>query len=444
MVHRSDTARIVGEEILAKLLRRKEVKRASFAGSLRRKNEIVNRIDLIVSSDSPEELIDVFLDIAGLANPVASEETPVTSQEHHRSTYNCMVKGIEFSLDIVSDDRFPLLLLRLTGNAIFLKQLSNRAAQYGIKFSVYGLFLDDHLLPCQSEKELFSMLGLDFISPELREGRGEIEAAAAHTLPQLVEEKDIRGIFHVHSNYSDGQGSLRQLVEVACDRCFEYIGISDHSQSAFYANGLSEDRIQKQHEEIDLLQEEFQDIRILKGIESDILPGGDLDYDDDILASFDFVIASVHARFKMSEEEMTRRIVRALSHPSVTILGHPTGRLLLSREAYAVNIPAIIAAARCHNVAIELNASPLRLDLDWRYCKLAKEAGVRLSLNPDAHQPESLSKLKSGIGIARKGWLSREDLINTLPKNQIIDYLKNKKNGSALNHRNISSKFIPK
>ncbi len=423
--YRSDTARILGEEILAKLLLRREVKRASFAGALRRRNEIVSQIDLIASSDSPEALISAFSDIAEMDTPLVPKASQTTSQEHHRNTYNCtLTGGIALSLNIVPDDAFPLLLLQLTGSDTFLNQLSERAAQYGIKISTYGLFLDDHLLPCQEERELFSMLGLDFISPELREGRGEITAAAAHALPRLVEEKDIRGIFHVHSNYSDGQASLRQLVEAARDSGFEYIGISDHSQSAFYANGLKEDRIKKQHEEIDLLQEEFQEILILKGIESDILANGDLDYDDSTLSSFDFVIASVHSYFKMSEQEMTRRVVSALSHPSVTILGHPTGRLLLSREAYALNIPDIIEAARRYDVAIELNANPRRLDLDWRYCKLAKEAGVRLSLNPDAHQLETLSKLKDGIGIARKGWLSCEDFINTLPKNKIIDYIR--------------------
>ncbi|HEY5599071.1 MAG TPA: PHP domain-containing protein, partial [Candidatus Manganitrophaceae bacterium] len=292
------------------------------------------------------------------------------------------------------------------------------------------LFLDDHILPCQDEREVFSTLEMEYIEPELRENRGEIEAASRRALPTLVEEKDLKGVFHVHSAYSDGSASLAEMVEAAERLGYQYIGISDHSESAFYANGLKEDRIKKQHEEIDALRERFKKIHIFKGIEADILPDGRLDYNDRILSSFDFVIASVHSKFNMSEEEMTERVTRAMRHPAVTFLGHPTGRLLLSRSGYPLSIPKVIETARRHDVVLEINASPYRLDLDWRYCKLAKEAGVRFSVNPDAHQVEGLSDTSFGIGIARKGWLSPGDLINTLPLSEIQSYLKKKKNRS--------------
>lgn len=413
------TAQSIGEHLLSQLREMEVVQRASTVGGLRRRNEIVRRIDLIVSSASPEEVKAGFYTIDGIV------ESQCRSQiQSGFETLTCtMTDGVAVRIHLVADDRFSFLLHHFTGNEAYQQAFSSRAQQFGIKVSDYGLFLDDHLLPCPTEQDLFSTLDLDYIPPELREGRGEVDAAGRHALPQLVTEKDIRGIFHVHSTYSDGSASLAEMIAAAETAGYEYIGISDHSQSAIYANGLKAERVRKQHEEIDVLQKQFQQIQILKGIESDILPDGRLDYDEEILTSFDFVIASVHSNFNMSESEMTRRVVRAISHPSVTILGHPTGRLLLSREAYPLNLSAVIEAARAHNVIIELNASPYRLDLDWRYCIMAKKAGVRLSLNPDAHQIESMTALSAGIGIARKGWLSPDDVFNTLPKEEILTYL---------------------
>lgn len=328
---------------------------------------------------------------------------------------------------MATEERFPYLLHHYTGSKDYHAALDERAKRFGIRISEYGLFLDDHILPCQEEREIFSTLELDYIEPELRENRGEIEAASQHRLPPLVMEDDLRGIFHVHSTYSDGSGSLSEMIEAAERAGLEYIGISDHSQSAFYANGLKEDRIKKQHEEIEQLRRRFKGIHIFKGIEADILPDGSIDYDDRILSAFDFVIASVHSRFNMSEREMTDRVVRAMSHPKVTFLGHPTGRILLSRQGYPLAIPEVIEAAQRYGVILELNSSPYRLDLDWRYCKLAKEAGVRLSINPDAHGVEGISDTFFGVGIARKGWLSKEDIINTLPLDQIKPFLMNKR-----------------
>jgi DNA polymerase (family 10) len=416
--YHSHTARSEGERLLALLLQKEEVVRASLAGSLRRRNEVVKDIDLVVSSGSPFVVMDYTGSLPGIEKEVSRTEN---------SAKFILKTGIMLDLHVVSEDRFPYMLYYYTGSKAYHDAIYERAKNYGMMISEYGLFLDDHMLPCQDEQEIFSTLELDYIAPELRENNGEIEVASRHRLPRLVEEREIRGIFHVHSTYSDGAAPLAQMVEAAERLGFEYIGISDHSQSAFYANGLKEDQIKKQHEEIDRLQEQFR-IRIFKGIESDILPDGSLDYDDRILALFDFVIASVHSSFNMSEEEMTQRIVRAIGHPATTFLGHPTGRILLSREGYRVNIPEVIAAAHRHGVAIELNASPYRLDLDWRYCKLAKEAGVRLSIHPDAHGLSGLTDVRSGVGIARKGWLSSDDLVNTLSLNEMEIYLEKKKN----------------
>lgn len=410
-------ARSEAEALLAKILQHKGVLRASVVGSLRCRNEIVRDIDLAVSSDFPSTLIDYVGSLPEVDKEVTRTE----------NTAEFVLKiGMKLDIYIVPDDRFPYMLHYYTGSKAYHEAISQRARKYGIKLSEYGLFLEDHILPCEDERDVFSTLELDYIEPELRENHGEIEAAARHALPRLVEEKDIRGIFHVHSTYSDGAAPISQMVEAAERLGFEYIGLSDHSQSAFYANGLKEDQIKKQHEEIDRLQEILK-IRIFKGIESDILPDGSLDYDDRILSLFDFVIASVHSQFNMSEKEMTQRIVRAVSHPATTFLGHPTGRILLSREGYRVHIPEVIEAARRHGVAIELNASPYRLDLDWRYCKMAKEAGVRLSVHPDAHGINGLADTYLGIGLARKGWLSSGDLVNTASLNEIEFYLKTKK-----------------
>lgn len=416
--HHCHTARREGETLLSKLRARKDVARVEFGGSVRRRNEIVRDIDLIVSCDRPSDLISFFCELPEVEREIARSENKARV---------ILKSGIEVDLYVTTEERFPYLLHHYTGSKDYQAALEERARRFGIRVSEYGLFLDDHILPCQEERELFSTLELDYIEPELRENRGEIEAAAQHRLPSLVTENDLRGIFHVHSTYSDGSASLTEMIEAAERAGLEYIGISDHSQSAFYANGLKEDRIRKQHEEIEQLRRRFKGIHIFKGIEADILPDGSVDYDDRILAGFDFVIASVHSRFNMSEKEMTERVIRAMSHPKVTFLGHPTGRILLSRQGYPLAIREVIEAAHRYGVILELNASPYRLDLDWRYCKSAKEAGVRLSINPDAHGVEGISDAFFGVGIARKGWLSKEDIINTLPLGQIQSFLTNKR-----------------
>jgi DNA polymerase (family 10) len=298
----------------------------------------------------------------------------------------------------------------------------------GIKMNEYGLFKGDTLIKCQDEEEIFRKLNLSYIPPEIRENMGEIEAAEKGEIPVLIEEKDIKGVFHVHTNYSDGANTLTEMVNGARELGYKYIGITDHSKSARYANGLKEEDILRQFDEIDRLKEKYTDIKVVKGIESDILKDGSLDYEEDLLKKFDFVIASVHSNFKMSKEEMTERIIKAVKNKYTTILGHLTGRLLLSRDGYDLDIYKVIDACAEYDKVIEINSNPHRLDIDWRYIKYAKEKGVKLAICPDAHRVEGLQDVKYGVGIARKGWLEAKDVINTYDIDQVYEILKQKWN----------------
>jgi len=262
------------------------------------------------------------------------------------------------------------------------------------------------------EAALFSAAGLSFIEPELRESRGEVQAAATGKLPFLIEESDIQGVLHCHSQYSDGGATIAEMAEASRARGWKYLGISDHSVSAFYAGGLKPDAIRRQHDEIDALNSRTKDFVVLKGIEADILADGRVDYDEHVLDQFDYVIGSIHSRFSMSGPEMTERVLRALDDPHLTILGHPTGRLLLTREPYQLDMSAVIEKAAERDVVLELNADPHRLDLDWTYCHEAKKRGVRIEIGPDAHSTHGLDNVELGIAIARKGWLEKRDVLN--------------------------------
>jgi DNA polymerase (family 10) len=292
-----------------------------------------------------------------------------------------------------------------------------------------GLLVDDdgvrtargERVPLADENALYALLDIPLVPPEMREGAGEL-TAAARALPRLVTAADVRGILHCHSTYSDGVATIADLAQAAITRGWSYLGISDHSQSAFYAGGLSRDAVARQHDEIDELNATLGDFRILKGIEADIRVNGELDYDDQTLDRFDYVIGSVHSQFKLSEEAMTTRIVTALENPHLTVLGHPTGRLLLAREAYAVDVEAIIEKAAETGAAIELNADPRRLDLDWRYLRQAKERGVTVEIGPDAHSIAGLDNVVVGVGIARKAWLEADDILNARSADDVLAF----------------------
>ena len=382
----------------------------SLAGSIRRCKEIVKDIDLVASTDDPGGLALFFTRFPRVEEVIAQGETKVSVR---------LQEGINADLRMVKAEEFPYALHHFTGSKEHNTAMRQRAKSSGMKINEYGLFQGEERIACESEADLFQALGLAYIPPELRENYGEIEAAEKGMLPTPVKQEDIQGIFHVHTLYSDGKNSLEEMVRFCLNAGYSYIGITEHSQSAFYARGLNEENLKKQMEEIQRLNEKYQDITIFKGIESDIRSDGTLDYADDLLDQLDFVIASVHSGLGMSWEKMTERLLRALSHPRVTMLGHPTGRLLLGREGYPFDIERVLEKAMENRVIIELNASPARLDLDWRHLKRAKELGLMVSINPDAHSIEEIKDVNLGVAIARKGWLEKKDVFNTRSRDDV-------------------------
>ncbi|TZE81213.1 DNA polymerase/3'-5' exonuclease PolX [Calorimonas adulescens] len=399
------------EEILSYLKSCKDIINIEVAGSLRRKREIIRDVDILVSSSKPQEVMDIFLNGPYVRETIAAGETKSSIYTRY---------GIQVDLRVIGPEEYPYALQYFTGSKEHNVAMRHRSKEMGLKMNEYGLFRGEENIQVKDEVELYKMLGLDFIPPELREDMGEIEAAANHSLPYLISDKDIKGIFHVHTIYSDGKATIEEIAYKAKELGYEYIGITDHSQSAFYAGGLKEEDLLRQWDEIDHLNEMIGGVKILKGIESDILIDGSLDYPEELLKRFDFIIGSVHSNFGLSEYNMTERIVKALQNPYLTILGHPTGRLLLSREGYKLDIKRVIDEAARNNKIIEINANPYRLDMDWRMLKIAKEKGVRFAIGPDAHNIEGLKDVKYGVGIARKGWLEPQDVINCMDMEDII------------------------
>ncbi len=412
---RADVALEAARALCATLKAHPHTIRLSLAGSLRRRKEIVKDIDLVLSSAHPAAISQALAEHENVIEVVARGETNTTV---------LLDGGIQADLRIVEDHQFPYILHHFTGSAEHNVELRARAQAMGLKLNEYGLFSDQERREAADEAALFAHLDLSYIPPELREGLGEIEAAAQDDLPTLVRSEDIRGMLHIHSTYSDGSDSLEAMAGAVREMGYEYMGICDHSRSAAYAGGLQEDDILRQHQEIDALNQKLEGLHIFKGIESDILADGALDYRDAVLERFDFIVVSVHSRFNMNEKEMTRRLIRAIEHPSSTIVGHLTGRLLLDREGYPVDVDAVIEAAAQHRVALEINANPHRLDMDWRQLRPARDRGVKIAINTDAHRIEGLRHLQFGVGIARKGWLRPQDVINTLDTKAIAAYFR--------------------
>jgi DNA polymerase (family 10) len=324
----------------------------------------------------------------------------------------------------VKDEQFPFALHYFTGNKDHNIAMRARAQARGLKLNEYELASEKKKVHCKTEEDIFKALDLDYIPPQLRENTGEIDAAEKHQLPNLVEVKDIHGVFHCHTTWSDGAATLEEMAEAARKLGLQYLGIGDHSQSLTVANGLTPGRVKKQQAEIDKLNAKLQDFHIFKGTEVDILEDGSLDYEDDLLDTFDYVVASVHSHFNQPEEEMTQRIVKAISHPKVTMLGHATGRLLLRRDGYKLDLEAVLHAAAKHRTMIEINAHPQRLDLDWVHCKRAKALGVKLVINPDAHATHEIAYYSYGVDVARRGWLEKSDVFNTQTLAQVTKALK--------------------
>lgn len=372
------------------------------AGAYRRYCEIIEELDFVVGADTPAEVTSLLPSFAALPFEQQTENLFVAMSPF----------GLKIQLHIYAKADFALNLFKLTGNEAHVTTVLALAGD--------GPFAD--------ETDIYVKAGLAFVQPELREGLNEIELAKANQLPELIVYEDLKGSLHNHSTWSDGVHTLEQMAVYCKDTLnLEYLGMCDHSKSAFYANGLNEQRIYAQHQEIDALNVKLAPFKIFKGIESDILNDGSLDYSDEILKSFDFVVASVHSNLRMDEEKATARLIKAIENPYTTILGHPTGRLLLSRKGYPIDYIKVIDACAANKVVIEINANPLRLDLDWRYHRYALEKGVLLSVNPDAHRMEGFRDMHYGIYIGRKGGLEAKQCLNAFSLAQITDYFNHQK-----------------
>ena len=387
------------------------VSRLEVAGSLRRRKEVVKDVDLLAAGDAPEQIMAGFVRAPGVETVTGHGETKSSV---------VLASGMAVDLRVVSEAQFPYALAHFTGSKEHNVVMRQRAKDRKMKLNEYGLFAgEERLVSCEDEAALFAALGLPCIPPELREDRGEFEV---DTMPVLIQRQDLLGVMHCHSTYSDGRSSVEEMTSGARTRGYRYIGFADHSQSAVYAGGLTPDDVARQHDEMDRVMEKIGDIRILKGIESDILADGSLDYDEKTLKRFDFVIASVHSKLTMTEREATQRLLAAIRNPHTTMLGHPTGRLLLSREGYPLDLDAIFDACAEQRVAIEINANPHRLDLDWRHVRKASERGVKLCIGPDAHSVDGLDDVEYGLGIARKGWLTKDHLLNCMEAEELLSW----------------------
>jgi DNA polymerase (family X) len=414
------------EEMLDDLRSHPDVMRVAACGSYRRRKETCGDLDFLVSTKAPEAVSDFFVGHEFVESMIAHGATK--SSVRWKS-------GIQADLRVVADGQFPFALNYFTGSKEHNIVMRQRALARGWTLNEYRLGEDPtpKLPPApipeiREEADLYRALGLDYVEPELREGGGEFRAAEEHLLPRLVDRDNLRGTFHNHTTASDGRNTLREMADAAIELGLQYLGIADHSKASYQAHGLDETKLLSQIDEIRVLNAEYGEaFRIFSGTEVDILKDGSLDFSDDILAQLDYSVASVHSVFTLSEAEMTKRIIRAMENKYVTMLGHLTGRLLLSRDGYAVDVPAIIDAAAATGTIIELNANPWRLDMDWRWWPLAKEKGVRCSINPDAHHTSQLQFLHFGIGAARKGWLTRHDVVNCLPLGKIEPVLAKKR-----------------
>lgn len=406
---RASTAPYV-ESLVAYLSDVPGVKKVTTAGSYRRSRETVGDVDLLVVATRSSPVMDRF---------VAYDE--VTETLAHGKTKSSIVlrSGLQVDLRVVEAKSYGSALHYFTGSKEHNIAIRRLAQKRGLKVNEYGLFKADHQVAGVSESELFEALGLTYIEPELRENRGEVNASSNETLPALIEPGDLRGDLHTHSRASDGKATIKEMADAARKKGYQYLAITDHSKHLTVANGLDEKRLLKQMDEIDRLNENVRGFTVLKGIEVDILDKGELDLSDEVLRRLDLVIGSVHSKFRLSREEQTERILRAMDHPYFTMLGHPTGRLLLSREPYEVDVERIIAHAKQRGCFLELNANPHRLDLNDVHCRMAKEAGVLIGIDTDAHSTRDLDLMPHGVGQARRGWLEKGDVLNTRTLKQL-------------------------
>ncbi len=427
--HLLSDALLVAEPLLENLRRHPDVIRCSAAGSLRRQREVIGDIDLLVSSKHPADVIEFFTSQPGILKVLAKGETKASV---------LLEGGIQSDLRVVGDAEFPFALLYFTGNKEHNIVMRQRAIDRGLRLNEYGLFRSKEetrdpklLVRCQTEEEIFQELGLHYLPPEMREDLGEFALAEKEPVPRLIEWSDLKGSLHNHSTWSDGHQTLEQIAKAMGEMGLAYWAITDHSKSSFQANGLDAARVRQQIKEVQKINRRLADegieFRLLTGTEVDILKEGKLDFPDDLLAELDVVVASIHQRLAESEADTTQRLIRVAQNPYVHILGHLTGRLLLEREPFPVDQRAVIDACAETGTWIELNATPQRFDMDWRQWPYARSKGVKCVINCDAHRFEHVGFLRLGAGIARKGWLTKADVINTLPLDKLMKELKRKR-----------------
>ncbi len=420
---RLDKGVALGERLLEKVRAMPGVIRAELCGSVRRRRETVKDIDIVASAKDAGPIMDAFVKLPEVFQVVGHGETKSSIVAEMALGREKVVLNAD--LRVVTDEQFPITILHFTGSKEHNIRLRQRAIERGLSLNEYALTGWTKKLP--DEAAVYKALDLVWIPPELREDTGEVDAAEKDALPELIQAKDLRGVFHNHSTYSDGTASLEEMALAAKALGLEYFGIGDHSVSLTVANGLSPTRVKKQWEEIDALNQKLKGITIMKGTECDILEDGSLDYDDELLNGFDYVVASVHTLFGLDEAKQTARVCKALSHPAVTMLGHATGRLLLRRDGYKIDLDKVLEAAAAHGKMIEINAQPDRLDLDWKYVKRAKELGIPLVINPDAHSTDDLALYIWGVDVARRGWLTKADVFNTRGIDEVMKELKRRK-----------------
>ncbi len=393
------------------------IKELEVTGSIRRCKELIRNVNLLAVSDNQQGVFDYFIELPEVREVISRDNKKINI---------ITIDNFPVELQVVKQENFIPALVYFTGSPEHNSQLAEKALDLGYSLSEEGLYKGEKRINPTTENELYQLLNLDFIIPELREGRGELEAAAEGRLPQCITYKDIKGDLHIHSRYSDGAYSITDIVEAARGRGYHYIAITDHSQSLRVAHGMTPERLLQQQKEIDILQQQYDDIIILKGIEVDINNDGTLDYSDEILSSLDIVIASVHTGFNQPAEKMTERIIRAMENPLVNIVGHLHGRILKRRKGYDLDLERILKAARDTNTCLEINSSPYRLDLDDLSVKQAREYKVKVVINTDSHHLAELDDMYLGVTVARRGWLERGDVLNTMDINDLKGFLRRK------------------
>lgn len=428
--HLLGDALLLADSVLDDLRAHPDVIRSSEAGSLRRRKEIIGDVDLLVSSKAPADVIDFFTKRAGVLNVIAKGETKASV---------LLDGGIQSDLRVVSDAEFPFALMYFTGSKEHNIVMRQRAIARGLRLNEYGLFRSKEetrdpklLVKCSTEEEIFEKLGLNYVPPECREDMGEFGLAEKEPFPRLIQWNDLKGSLHNHSTWSDGRMTLEQIAKAMQELGLAYWAITDHSKTSVQANGLDAKRLRQQIKEVKALNQQLADegvdFRLLTGTEVDVLAEGKLDFPDDVLAELDVVVASAHQRLALDEAQNTKRIIRAAENKFVHMLGHLTGRLLLERDPQKVNVQEVIDACAATGTWVELNATPDRLDMDWRHWQYAKSKGVKCVINCDAHRFEHAGYLRLGADVARKGWLTKEDVMNTLPLPKLLKELKKKRN----------------